>query len=94
MSVSQRFDPCTPGDVDVLEFDLSQNLPDGTTATAATFTVSPSGMTIISSTVVASVAMVWFSPIAGNRDYAVSCTFQTSDGRTRTRSAMIFCTAR
>lgn len=91
MSTPLRFSPCAVGDVDQLQFDLSLNISDGTSVTGVDFASVPSGMTLMDPAVSGTAATVWFSPTAGNRDYTVSCTFQTSDGKIRTRSAAIFC---
>lgn len=88
----ERFDPCDPSDADILVFDLSVNLPPGTSIVGTpTFSASPATITLPGWAVEGSEAIVWFENGESGTDYTISCHFQTSDGRRRTRSAMIFC---
>lgn len=91
MATALRFDPCSPDDIDVLEFDFSANLPAGITLSGTPiFSAFPS-LTLSNATVNGNVALVWFAGAQAKSDYRVSCLYQTSDGRTRRRSGMMFC---
>lgn len=91
MTAPLRFSACAPGDIDLLEFDLSLNVADGATVADVSFSATPSNLTFIDPAINGTTATVWFTGASRNTDYTVFCTFQTSDGKTRTRSAYIFC---
>ncbi len=90
MFVGKDFDPAEPGEQDLYSFDFSPRLAAGETCTAATWTVAPSGASLVGSAAYTSAGLTTqMISTASAGVYLVEATITTSASRTLKLNAHI-----